>query len=278
MTDLIGLEDVKWIEGQSGPWFCYVPFTAVHTPIKAPQWWIDRYADRRYDADSSKDRSFKTYAAYASQMDHVVGQLVEALVRTDQLANTIVIFTSDNGAIPDDPLHDTDKYPGRNIEMPRLGSNLPFRGKKSQLYEGGIRTPSLINWPFHLEARKLFAPIHVTDWMPTLTNLIGYMPERDPQWDGQDIWPLLTGEVAIPEERSIFWNFKGSAFGLRDGDWKLIYNEGQAPEETELFNMRFDPYETQNVATDHLERAYQMLDMIAEERKLDDSSKRPDVD
>ena len=210
-------------------------------------------------------------------MDAAIGQLLETITRTCQLENTIIIFSSDNGAIPSDPIHDTDKYPGRFEEMPRLGNNLPFRGKKSQLYEGGIRTPSLINWPFHLQPGKCFHPLHMTDWMPTLTNLVGYTPETDPQWDGQDIWPILTSEVTQPEERSIFWNFKGSAFGMRTGDWKLIYQDGQKPEETELFNIHTDPYETQNVVAKQSERAHEMLEQIAEARKLDDSSKRPDV-
>lgn len=274
VTDLIAREAVQWIEEQTGPWFCYVPFTAVHTPIKAPQHWIDRYSDRRYDPDDNKDRSYKTYAAYASQMDHAIGQLVETLARTCQRENTIIIFSSDNGAIPAGPLHDTDKYPGRHEEMPRLGSNLPLRGQKSQLYEGGIRTPSLINWPFHLQPGKCFHPLHITDWMPTLTNLIGYTPSSDPQWDGQDIWPLLTGDITVPEERSIFWNFRGSSFGMRTGNWKLIYEEDQPPEETQLFHIGSDPYETTNITSSQTDRVHRMLEHIADERKRDNSSIR----
>ena len=278
VTDLIVHEAVQWIEEQTEPWFCYVPFTAVHTPIKAPQGWIDRYADRRYDLDPAKDRSFKTYAAYASHMDWAVGQLMETLARKCERQDTIVIFTSDNGAIPNDPLHDTDKYPGWQEEMPRLGSNLPLRGKKSQLYEGGIRTPSVISWPSHLNPGKMLHPIHMTDWMPTLTGLIDYVPASDPQWDGIDIWPLLTGEVMVPEERSLFWNFKGSSFGLRAGDWKLIYEDGQAAEETALFHIGRDPYETRNLVGENLGRVAEMIGEIGEWRKLDDSSKRGDVD
>jgi arylsulfatase A-like enzyme len=278
VTDLITQEAVQWIESQSQPWFCYVPFTAVHTPIKAPQHWIDRYADTRYDLDPAKDRSFKTYAAYASHMDWAVGQLMETLARTCERQDTIVIFTSDNGAIPSDPLHDTDKYPGWQEEMPRLGSNLPLRGKKSQLYEGGIRTPSVISWQSHLRPGKMLHPIHATDWMPTLTGLIDYTPGSDPRWDGRDIWPLLTGDTAIPSERSLFWNFKGSSFGLRRGDWKLIYEAGQAPEETELFHLGRDPNETRNWAPENLGLVEDMMGEIGRQRKLDDTSRRPDVD
>jgi hypothetical protein len=87
----------------------------------------------------------------------------------------------------------------------------------------------------------------------------------------------LTGDVMVPEERSIFWNFKGSSFGLRNGDWKLIYEDGQAAEETELFHIGRDPYETRNLVGENLGRVVEMIGEIGEGRKLDDSSKRPDV-
>ena len=277
VTDLVAREAVAWIEARKNPWFCYVPFTAVHTPIRAPQAWIDTYCDRLYDSDPLRDRSFKTYAAYASQMDHAIGQMVEALARTCQRDNTIIVFASDNGAIPADPLHDTDKYPGRHEEMPRLGSNFPLRGQKAQMYEGGIRTPALINWPGVLRPRKLTHPLHITDWMPTFTRLVGYMPESDPQWDGVDVWPLLTGEAMAIERKPLFWNFRGASFGLREGGWKLIADETMVAENTELYHIGTDPYETQDMAEKHPERVHRMLEMIAEERKLDDTSKRPDV-
>ena len=79
-------------------------------------------------------------------MDAAIGQLVESLEQTCQRENTLIIFSSDNGAINDCPLHGTDKYPGWQEAYPRLGSNLPYRGVKAQLYEGGVRAPTVINW------------------------------------------------------------------------------------------------------------------------------------
>ena len=277
VTDLIAAQVVEWIETRKSPWFCYVPFTAVHTPVKAPQSWIDRYDGRRYDADPDRDRSFKVYAAYASQMDHAIGQFVETLTRTCQLDNTIVVFASDNGAIPSDPLHDTDKYPGRFEEMPRLGSNLPLRGQKAQMYEGGIRTPAVISWPGTLKRHRMTHPIHIVDWMPTFTRMLGYTPQSDPQWDGVDIWPLLTREVGQPEERSIFWNFAGRNFGVRSGPWKLIAKETMEPADCELFNIEEDPLERDEVSAENPGLVEELLQAIAEDRKLDDTSKRPDV-
>lgn len=275
-TDLIVNEAIEWIEERNGPWFAYVPFTAVHTPVKAPQHWVDAYCDRFYDVDPARDRSFKIYAGYASHMDWAVGQLLETLARKLEVENTIVVFSSDNGAIPDDPLHDTDKYPGRFEEMPRLGSNLPLRGQKAQMYEGGIRTPTVMRWPGTLMPGKVTHPLQMVDWMPTLTNLVGYTPSHDPMWDGIDIWSLLTREKDSID-RTLFWNFRGRDFGARIGDWKLSTDEEMRPEKTELFDIGSDPYERKEVSEQYPEKMAELKDLIREEREKDDVSKRPDV-
>jgi len=273
-TDLIAREAAAWIEAQKEPWFCYVPFTAVHTPIRAPQAWIDTYSGRCYDGDPARDRSFKVYAAYASQMDAAIGQLVESLERTGQRKNTLIVFTSDNGAIPADALHDTDKYPGRHEEMPRLGSNLPLRGQKAQLYEGGIRTPALANWPGVLCPRQLTHPLHMVDWMPTLARLAGAAPSSDPAWDGVDIWPLLSNEAIEVRREAIYWNFRGRDFGTRVGPWKLIADGSMAAGAAELYHVGSDPYETRDWAPEHPEKVHELLEVIAGERKMDGVSKR----
>ena len=275
VTDLIVREAVEWMESRKSPWFCYVPFTAVHVPIKAPQHWIDQYEFEKYDDDPDRDRSFKKYAAYASQMDHAVGQLVEAVARRCECNDTIIVFASDNGAISE--CGTPNSYPGWQEATPLLGSNLPLRGRKAQLYEGGIRTPTVISWPGVLEPCKLDHPMHIVDWMPTFTNLIGYTPEENPQWDGIDVWPLISGAEDEAKERSIFWNFKGDRFGLRQGDWKLIMNDHENPERSELYNIATDPYETQDLAKDKPDITREMLNGIQQERKLDGISKRDDV-
>ena len=80
------------------------------------------------------------------------------------------------------PLHSTDKYPGWQEAYPRLGSNAPYRGVKGQLYEGGIRTPTIVNWRDKLSARKVDSPVQVVDWMPTFTALVGAEPQEDPRY------------------------------------------------------------------------------------------------
>ena len=278
-TDLIAGEALQWLEGRQRPWFCYVPFTAVHVPVKAPQPWLDQYAGETLDDDPLKDRSFKRYAAYASQMDHAVGQLVEALEYTGQREETIIVFSSDNGAIEDYPLHRTDVYPGWQEDSPRLGSNKPLRGVKAQLYEGGVRTPTVISWRGTLQPGKMEHPVQITDWMPTFTSLTGCAPEGDPCWDGVDIWPLIAGEIDRPDERALSWNFRGGAMrGARYGDWKLICSQGKGEREIELYNIAEDPQETKELAGRHAGMVDQLLEVVAEQIRLDDSAKRDDVE
>ena len=198
VTDLIGRAAYDWIASRDRPWFCYVPFTAVHVPIKPPQPWLDRYWFDHFDADPLKEASFKRYAAYASHMDAAIGQLVELLEATGQRDDTIIVFSSDNGAINGAPLHSSDRYPGWQEASPRLGSNLPFRGVKAQLYEGGIRTPTVINWRGHLAPGIMAQPVHVVDWMPTFCRLLGATPQHDPQWTAQTSGPC---SLAPPRRR-----------------------------------------------------------------------------
>ena len=277
VTDLILQEAVQWMEAQQEPWFCYVPFTAVHIPVKTPQAWIDRYHYETYDLDPLRDQSFKKYAAYASHMDWAVGQLIDTLERMCQLENTIVVFTSDNGAISHYPTGQVKKYPGYQEETPRLGSNLPLRGQKTQLYEGGIRTPTVIYWQGVLGSKTVGAPLHAVDWMPTFTELVGYKPEKDPQWDGVNIWPVISGEKRAAEGRNIFWNIHNREFALRREDWKVITGSEMDPKKTELFNISADPYEKRDMAADNPEKVKKFLEQIVRERRKDDSSKRKEV-
>lgn len=295
VTDLIAKEAINWMERRVDPWFCYVPFTAVHVPIKAPQHWLDQYAFEQYDEDPLKDASFKRYGAYTSHMDYAVGQMIESLERTGQRDNTIIVFSSDNGSIGEAPLDGTDLYPGCQEASPRLGSNLPFRGHKAQLYEGGIRTPTLINWRGTLGPGRMDYPVHVSDWMPTLTHLLGVTPATDQQWDGQDIWPLITGDRKEIEDRQIYWNFRaGSGLCMRSGDWKLISTGGialrggtaaydSAAKENmgrhlELFNISKDPFEQNNLADDQESKVKELLEATNEQFSLDYTDERKDLD
>lgn len=279
VTDLIVREAVDWLESRTGPWFAYLPFTAVHTPVDAPHAWIDRYAFETYDGDPARDLSFKRYAAYTSHMDWAVGEVIDALKRTGQYQDTLVIFSSDNGAISAGPIHDTDCYPGWHFLTPRLGSNGAWRGQKATLYEGGIRTPTVASWPGVLAPGRCESMVHMVDWMPTLCGLAGARPEGAPLWDGQDLWPFLTGASQPDPGRHLYWNFTGNQYGLRQGDHKLICCRGEDAEPVvELYDLARDPQETENLAEACGDIVAQLQGLLEEEQSRDDRCKRPDID
>ncbi len=269
-SDLIGAEAVGWIRERREPWFYYVPFTAVHIPVEAPESYIADYAGNTYDDDPEKDEAYKRYAAYATQMDDWIGRMVSALDETDQRQNTLILFLSDNGSARS--WRYQGLYPGTYPESPVLGSNLPLRGWKSQTYEGGIRTPAFIHCPSLLSPGKVTAPLHAIDWMPTLCSLAGYEPQRDLAWDGEDVWPLLTGDS--PEPRTLYWPFAGDKWAIRHGDWKLLQMGDHNPE---LYNLADDPCEKSDLADQSPDRVAELQDRLAQMRAQDSAERPPDI-
>jgi len=277
VTDLLTDEAIRWLNAQEGPWFCYMPYTAVHTPIRAPESWIDRYWFEGMDPDPHRDRSLKEYAAYTAHLDHAIGRLIETLKCMDQIHNTIVVFVSDNGASTASVAEDTNLYPGWHEDMPRRGSNYPLRGTKATVYEGGIRTPAAVMWQSRWAPRRLAEPLHIVDWMPTFAALLGIAPRTDPRWDGANILPLLEGQVGALPERPLYWNLTHSRFAVRQGGWKLIRNQRDWGVETELIQIAEDPLEERNVAAQHPEIVARLEQVLAEQHALDDTARRPDA-
>jgi len=119
-------------------------------------------------------------------------------------------------------------------------------------------------------------PVHIADWMPTLAAMLQIQPDWDTQWDGVDIWPLITDEAERPaEDRAHYWNFRhGRFFAAQHEGWKLIHvPERETP--NELFHIEMDPCETRDLAADQPQRVQSLLDVLHELRRTDDSSARP---
>jgi arylsulfatase A-like enzyme len=269
ITDLIAGDAIRWIEERGErPFLLYVPFTAVHIPIKEPQEWLDRYADI-----AEPDR--REYAACVSHLDDAVGQVVAALDRTGKRDNTLILFFSDNGgtqARNDDPNYPDDNYTAGRAH----GDNRPLRGNKGQLYEGGIRVPAWIHWKGRLEPGKFRAPLHAADWMPTLCSLAGYEASSDLNWDGRNAWPWLTGQTQ-PEPRAIYW--AGTGFrtaAVRDGDWKLFLD--RESNRTELFDLGRDPGEMNDLSADEPDQLERMRALLDRQAEKDAKERPPDLD
>jgi arylsulfatase A-like enzyme len=262
VTDLIADEAVRWIESRgAAPFFLYVPFTAVHLPVKEPEEYLQRVPETIV-GDVPRH-----YAACILHLDAAVQRIVDALDAKGVRDNTLLVFTSDNGGSTSE--NNDVKYPADDYPTGKLpGNNLPLRGQKGQAYEGGIRVPTVVSWPGKLAPRQVDSPVAVADWMPTFAALAGYQGSADLRWDGRDIGPLLAGEVPT-EPRTLY----GAGPGFREsfvrvGDWKLIASrDGKRPEE--LYDLSRDPYETQNLASREPERLAELKAALVREAAAD---------
>jgi arylsulfatase A-like enzyme len=200
-------------------------------------------------------------------LDDSIGRLLTTLEKAKLRQNTLILFTSDNGGSTAE--NNDTKYPADDYPTGKLtASNHPLRGQKGQLYEGGIRVPTLLSWPAELKPGQIDTPAHITDWMPTLTAIAGWAPPKDKplKWDGRNILPVLTRKIQAGP-RPLYWAAPGfRARALRFGDHKLIVS-GQNPTfTTELFNLKDDPSETQDLAPTQPEKVKSLralLDKIA---------------
>ena len=252
-TTLIGQEAARIIKqhDKAEPLFLYVPFNAPHTPIQAPQKYIDQYAQ-------IKNEKRRVYAAMVACMDDAIGKIVSQL-QTSGFApeNTLVIFTSDNGGIP------------------RFGSVGKWRGQKGRLYEGGVRSPTVVVWKGQLKAgREVNEALHVVDLYPTLLRLAGAKTKQDKLLDGRDAWPTIANGKPSPH-KMILLNSSPFTGAILEGDWKLVWNGQVAANQTklpkneqwELFNLANDPSESNNLYTRQPKIASRLKKMLEDHRR-----------
>lgn len=238
VTDLLTAEAVRFIgKKPAGPFFLYVPYTAVHLPIDEPKAWLDVYANE-------PDPGVRQYGACVSHLDDGVGKILAALDRAGVRDNTIVLFLSDNGGSTDTQNNDP-QYAGTHPSFKIPARNGTLRGKKGQVYEGGIRTPAIVSWPGRLTPRDEHSPVHVADWFPTFAAVAGYKPSADLKWDGADRWPVLTG-AAKPGPRVLYWlGPGGNSLALRSGYLVLIRRKGKPDE---VYDLAADPAQKHDLA------------------------------
>jgi arylsulfatase A-like enzyme len=268
LTDRLADETIKALKAakaSGNPFFISHSFYQVHTPLRAPQELVGKYTakaarlgiqdrfgleQQHFISDKGPRRvrevqGLPVYAAMMEAMDRAAGRILAALDELGLAENTLVVFTSDNGGLSTSEGHPT--------------SNLPFRGGKGWVYEGGIRVPFIVRWPGVAPAGKVEpTPVSTIDIFPTALAAAGGKPAGV---DGKDLAPLLRGE-AFPA-RDLFWHyphygnqggFPGGA--IRSGNWKLVenYEDGR----TSLYDLADDPGERKDLADDQKERVAEM--------------------
>ena len=246
-------EMMRWLdEVDDGPFFLYYASVIPHLALQAPQEWVDRYPaewdERPYLGGAGylpNARPRATYAAMISYFDDVVGRILRHLDEKGLAENTVVIVTSDNG---------TSWVGGVDLEFFRSVGEL--RGRKAQLWEGGIREPFVVRWPGRVEpGGESAVPAVAYDLVPTVLQMVGAPAAAG--LDGMSLVPLLTG--AAPGKREfLYWEFpegpQSQAVLLEGGRFKAVRMNLRAGDLTiQLFDLEADAGESVDVAADHPE-------------------------
>jgi arylsulfatase A-like enzyme len=234
---LLGDDAVRLIDKQQAtkPFFLYLAFTAPHTPYQAPQEYLDRYRN-------ISDTNRRAYAAMITAMDDQIGRVEQALDKRGLRQNTLIIFHSDNGGNQSPHLAGETEVKG---QLP--ADNGPFRGGKGDLYEGGTRVASLINWPGKISPATVVSQMmHVVDYYPTLAKLAGASLSKSKPLDGLDMWPTISEGQPSPRD-GVVYNVEMFRGAVREGDWKLVW-KATLPSTTALFNLAHDLSEKNNLA------------------------------
>ena len=269
-TERIVNEAVKFIgEHKDKPFYAYLPFLAVHTPIGARMELVEKYKKKAENAPpdawgEEHDRKVRlvqnnpVYAAMLEQLDSGIARVIAALESNGLTDKTIIVFMSDNG--------------GLSTAEGSPTSNLPLRAGKGWPYEGGVREPMIVVAPGVTKPGTVCdVPVISTDFYPTLLQLTGQPLKPEQHLDGVSFLPLLKGESAV-RGKPLFWHYPhygnqgGAPNGvIRDGDWKLIewYEDGAL----ELYNISQDIGEQNNLAAQQPEKTKALHEKLIAWRK-----------
>lgn len=266
LTDRLTDESIRFIrEQQEEPFFLYLSYYTVHTPIQANRTYVGQFKEKKrtlqdtlhiqtaeHDAMTVTRQTNADYASMVYALDQNVGRLIDSLDHLDLLDNTMIIFTSDNGGLS------TLANPNRVAPT----SVRPLRAGKGWCYEGGIRVPLIVKLPNNKKGNQIDVPVISTDFYPTALEFAGLPLMPDQHQDGVSIMPLLKGATDWSRDM-LFWHYphyhgsgwKGGS-AVRVGDWKLIefYEEDQV----ELYDLSQDEAEQHNLISDHPEKAREL--------------------
>ena len=262
LPDRLATETVRFIEShRDKPFLAYLAFYSVHTPLMGRPELVEKYrqkaerlgiSDEEQFADeeqvwpTDKPRrvrvvqSHAVYAAMVEAMDEAVGKVLQKLDTLGLADNTVVFFTADNG--------------GLSTSEGSPTSNLPLRGGKGWLYEGGIREAFLVKWPGVTRPGSISSePVVTTDFYPTILEMAGLQARPEQHMDGVSLTPVLKGSGPLDRD-AIYWHyphysnqggFPGGA--VRMGDYKLLerFEDGRV----HLYNLAEDVGEQNDLAS-----------------------------
>lgn len=251
-AQIVVAEGIRWLRQNRDPdrrFFLNVWTHEPHLPIESDPRFMRLYPD--------SDLGERQHHGNVSQLDDAFGQLMAALDEMGLTENTLVFFTSDNG--PEGSGKPNPRNPGSQRDRTR-GSTGGLRGRKRDDYEGGVRVPGIVRWPGRIEAGSVSnSPVIGSDIFPTICEAVGVPLPSDRVIDGASILPAFEGRPIV-REQPLYWRTHISSpdcrVALRVDEWKVVADDKL--ERFQLFNVRTDPSEQNNLAGSHPDRLQEM--------------------
>jgi arylsulfatase A-like enzyme len=257
MTDLITERAVRFINDRGRqPFFLEVTYNAAHWPYQAPDMpSVARENARHLQPHDQSTSSRQDYVAILERADQGVGRILTTLDQLGLAANTLVIFTNDNGG-------------------EWLSNNAPLFHRKDTLWEGGIRVPAILRWPGHIPAGQVSSQVGIIqDLTASILAATGTPVPAAARPEGINLLPILEGRSPLVE-RTLFWRIATAnrqQRAIRQGEWKLILDGGQ----TLVFNLTRDLGERNDVAKFRPDIAARLRPLLnAWEKDVDDEAAR----
>jgi arylsulfatase len=279
-ADLMEEEALDFIRSNKDrPFFLYYPTPVPHLALQVPEEslteYVGKWDDPPYDGKNGylpHPHPRAAYAAMVTRMDRTMGRMLKLLKELNIDDNTLVIFTSDNGAT----------YLG-GYDREFFQGNGPLRSHKGYLYEGGIRIPLIARWPGMIKAGTINNQIGAfQDFFPTLIDIAGGLDKKPENLDGISLRPTLFGQSDGDSHDFLYFEFPayGGQQAVRLGDWKGI-RTGLKDKETDsslqLYNLKNDPAESKNVADEYPEVVRKIEDIMKSSRVDSDKFPFPEI-
>jgi arylsulfatase A-like enzyme len=252
---------IKYIEEKTNknkPFFLYLPLPAPHTPILPSEKFLGK-------------SGLNPYGDFVMEIDYMIGRINEIIKKNGIDQNTIFVFMSDNGCSPEakfDELQEKGHYP-----------SYIYKGHKADLFEGGHRIPCIVQWPAKIKPHIVNQTVCLTDFFATFAAITGYKLKDNEGEDSYNLLPLFENEneTRTIREATVHHSINGD-FTIRQGDWKLILSPGsggwsyprpnrdttviKSLPDIQLYNMKTNPAETQNVYANHKEIVEKMTNLM----------------
>lgn len=271
-AEIVADQSMQWLEtlDDEAPFFLYMPFVEPHATIHSPDKFLEQYAQytdgkpipvengQPAYPEGLEARGPGEYYANVTHLDNQVGRFLEYLDKTGLAENTIVLFLSDNGPVT------VDWRAWWEINL--YGDTGGYRGRKADLYEGGIRVPGIIRYPELIKPGTVSdQPVNGYDVFPTLLSILDIAIPQDRAIDGADISPIFRGDT-LNREQPLFWAFPAARgapnYVVQRGKWKLLANSEQKP--LALFNLKTDRFELNNLVKKELDIVERLhIEMLA---------------